>query len=72
MNKALLSAGTHGVVMTTDADAIAPPEWVALNVRVLTSDADVVCGQGEIDPRDAALIPARLHADDALERDPAA
>jgi hypothetical protein len=46
MDKAILSAG-RGIVMTTDADAIAPPEWVALNARALTSGADVVCGQAE-------------------------
>jgi hypothetical protein len=69
MDKALLSAGQRGIVMTTDADATAPPEWVALNIQALTSGADVVCGQAEIDPRDAALIPAHLHADDALERE---
>ena len=32
MDKAILSAGQRGIVMTMDADAIAPPEWVALNV----------------------------------------
>jgi hypothetical protein len=69
MDKAILSAGQRGSVMTTDADAIAPPEWVALNVGALTSGADVVCGQAVIDPQDAALIPAHLHADDALEQE---
>jgi hypothetical protein len=39
MDKAILSAGQRGIVMTMDADAIAPPEWVALNVGALTSGA---------------------------------
>jgi hypothetical protein len=69
MNRASLVAGQRGVVMTTDADSIAPPDWVALNIQALTSGADVVCGQAEIDPQDAALIPAHLHADDVLERE---
>ncbi len=69
MNRASLVAGRRGIVMTTDADAIVPPDWVALNVQALISGVDVVCGQAEIDPQDAALIPAHLHAYDALERE---
>ncbi len=56
-----------GVVMTTDADGIVAPDWIEANMAALDSGADVVCGRAVIDPTEAALIPAHLHADDALE-----
>jgi hypothetical protein len=67
MDRAALLAGPEGVIMTTDADAIVPPDWVALNMAALTAGADAVCGRALIDPEEAAAIPAHLHNDDALE-----
>ena len=67
MDHAAKMAGETGIVMTTDADAVVPPEWVALNMRALNRGADVVCGRALIDPQDATAIPDHLHADDALE-----
>ncbi len=60
-------AGPDGVVLTTDADAIVPPDWVELNLDAVCAGADAVCGKAMIDPREAELIPPHLHADDALE-----
>jgi GT2 family glycosyltransferase len=60
-------AGPHGVLMTTDADSVTPPDWVARNLRAIEQGADIVCGRAVIDTAEAALIPAHLHADDALE-----
>lgn len=60
-------AGPDGVLLTTDADALVPADWVARNLWGLRHGADVVCGRAVIDPAEAALIPAHLHADDALE-----
>jgi GT2 family glycosyltransferase len=60
-------AGDDGVLLTTDADSIAPPDWVMRNVRALRKRADVVCGRAVIDPVEAAIIPAHLHEDDARE-----
>jgi hypothetical protein len=60
-------AGPLGVLLTTDADAIVPFDWVRRNLAALDSGADVVCGRVVVDPVEAALIPAHLHADDALE-----
>ena len=60
-------AGDYGVLLTTDADSIAPPDWVTLNVRALGKRADIVCGRAVIDPVEAAIIPAQLHEDDARE-----
>jgi len=56
-----------GVLLTTDADAIVPPDWVIGNLYALRSGVDIVCGQAVIDPLEAMTIPAHLHADDARE-----
>lgn len=67
VDRAVILAGRDGIVLTTDADAIVPPEWIALNLRALSVGADAVCGQAVIHPEEAALIPAHLHEDDARE-----
>ncbi|MEO9190024.1 MAG: glycosyltransferase family A protein [Acetobacteraceae bacterium] len=54
------------VLMTTDADAVVPPNWIARNLAALAG-ADAVAGQAVIDPVEALPIPARLHEDDARE-----
>jgi len=61
-------AGQDGVVLTTDADAVVPPDWLRRNVTCLELGADLVCGRAVINPADLALIPAHLHADDVLEK----
>jgi hypothetical protein len=67
MQHAAALAGPHGVVLTTDADAVVPPDWVARNLDALAAGADVVCGRARIDPVEARQIADHLHADDALE-----
>lgn len=67
MDHAARLAGPNGVMMTTDADSVVPADWVTLNMRALSCNADVVCGRAVIDPQDATVIPQHLHADDALE-----
>ena len=57
----------EGVILTTDADAEVPDDWVERNLRALQEGADAVCGQAVIDPLEALLIPAHLHEDDARE-----
>ena len=56
-----------GVLLTTDADATVPFDWVSRGLAGLRNGADVVCGRAVIDPLEATLIPEHLHADDALE-----
>ena len=56
-----------GILLTTDADAVAAPDWIERNCKAITAGADVVCGRVVVHPSEAALIPAHLHADDALE-----
>jgi hypothetical protein len=60
-------AGPDGILLTTDADSVASPDWIFRNVRALQRGADIVCGRAIIDPLEAAMIPAHLHADDEQE-----
>jgi hypothetical protein len=53
-----------GVLLSTDADAYVYPNWIAANLLALREG---VAGRIEIDPAEAALIPSRLHEDDARE-----
>jgi Glycosyl transferase family 2 len=57
----------EGVILTTDADAEVPENWVEANLRAIEEGADAVCGQAVIDPFEALLIPEHLHEDDARE-----
>jgi Glycosyl transferase family 2 len=56
-----------GILMTTDADAVAAPDWIERNGKAIAAGADLVCGRVVLSPSEAALIPTHLHADDALE-----
>jgi glycosyltransferase involved in cell wall biosynthesis len=57
----------EAVILTTDADAEVPPNWMEANLRAIEHGADVVCGMAVIDPLEALLIPPHLHEDDARE-----
>jgi GT2 family glycosyltransferase len=61
------SLAEKSVILTTDADAEAPSNWIELNLRAIKQGADAVCGQAVIDPIEALAIPAQLHQDDARE-----
>jgi hypothetical protein len=67
MQSAADQVGDDGILLTTDADAIVPPDWVVRNLHALDKQTDIVCGRAVIDPVEAALIPAHLHEDDARE-----
>jgi len=60
-------AGDTGILLSTDADSVAPPNWIERNYLALANGADAVCGRVTVDHDETALIPAHLHADDALE-----
>ena len=38
-------AGPNGIVLTTDADAVVPPDWVALNLDAVTQARKVCAGR---------------------------
>jgi Glycosyltransferase like family 2 len=61
MDRAAEIAAPDGVLLTTDADARVPSDWVAVNLAAITAGADAVAGRAEIDPVGARLIPDRLH-----------
>ncbi len=67
MTLAAEQAGPAGVLLTTDADSLAPADWLARNLAALAGGAEVVCGQAVIDPVEALAIHPSLHEDDRLE-----
>ncbi|WP_338029710.1 glycosyltransferase [Gluconacetobacter tumulisoli] len=60
-------AGADGILLTTDADGIAAPDWIARTLSAFAAGAQVVCGRARIDPVEALAIPAHLHRDDERE-----
>jgi hypothetical protein len=67
MEAAAQLVAPNGILLTTDADSQVDPNWIAYNLRALRRGADAVAGRIDIDPVEAALIPLRLHEDDARE-----
>jgi glycosyltransferase involved in cell wall biosynthesis len=58
---------TEGMILTTDADAEVPVNWIEANLQAIEEGADAVCGRAVIDPIEALFIPQHLHEDDARE-----
>lgn len=67
MRHADAMCGDGDVLLTTDADGVVAPGWLAGNLAAFAAGAEAVCGRAVIDPADALLIPAHLHEDDARE-----
>jgi hypothetical protein len=67
MELAAQLVGEDGVILTTDADAVVDPDWIAENLRALEAGADAVAGWVDLDAADWAQIPIKLHEDDARE-----
>ena len=59
--------GSGGVLLTTDADGMVAPDWIAANLWHLRDGVDAVAGRAVLSPADAALIPPALHWADAEE-----
>jgi GT2 family glycosyltransferase len=60
-------AGGDGIVLTTDADGVVGPDWLAVNLSALAEGAEAVAGRARIDPRDEARLPRALIEADANE-----
>ena len=67
MHAAAGLASPEGVLLTTDADSRADPQWIATNLAAIARGADAVAGAIELDPADWDKIPYVLHEDDARE-----
>ena len=67
MQAAAALAGPNGVLLTTDADGLVDPDWLAANLAALRAGADVVAGWVELHPIEWGMIPNKLHEDDARE-----
>jgi glycosyltransferase involved in cell wall biosynthesis len=61
------SPNQEAVILTTDADAEVPENWIEVNLQAIEQGADAVCGVAAIDPLEALFIPRHLHEDDARE-----
>jgi glycosyltransferase involved in cell wall biosynthesis len=49
-----------GVLLTSDADSVAAPDWLAVNLAEIEAGADAVAGMALIDGRDVRVLPGRL------------
>ena len=67
MERAAACLGGEGVLLTTDADAVPGPDWLAANLYHLRHGVDAVAGRAVLVPADSARIPPALRAADALE-----
>ena len=67
MARAAGLAGPRGVILTTDADGLVDPDWLAANLAALAAGADVVAGWVDLHPLEWSQIPTKLHEDDARE-----
>lgn len=65
MQAGLPIAGPGGVLLTTDADGMPDPDWIAGNVAALRAGVEAVAGHAAIDPQDEAKLPPRLVAQEA-------
>lgn len=57
--------GASGVLLTTDADATVPADWIEANLRHIDAGCDAVAGMTRMDPEDEATLPAHLGEDEA-------
>lgn len=60
-------AAPDSILMTTDADGRAYPDWISANLAALDAGAEVVAGRAELDSEDADRLPRRLREDDEEE-----
>ncbi|TCK28109.1 glycosyl transferase family 2 [Ancylobacter aquaticus] len=52
--------GVHGALLTTDADTVVAPDWLARNLAGLSAGCGAVAGRFELDPVEAAALPSAL------------
>lgn len=57
--------GAAGVLLTTDADACVPANWIEANLRHIDAGCDAVAGMTRMDPDDEAMLPVHLGEEEA-------
>jgi glycosyltransferase involved in cell wall biosynthesis len=67
MQHASVGLSDTDILVTTDADGQAAPDWILENVKALQQGADAVCGRAEMDSMEELHIPRNLREDDFLE-----
>ena len=67
METAARLAAPDSILMTTDADGRAYPDWISANLAALDAGAEVVAGRAELDSADTDRLPVRLQEDDEVE-----
>ena len=60
------TSASDGVILTTDADSAAAPDWIAANLDAFAAGADAVLGRISLD-EEGARLPPMLHARGKLE-----
>ncbi len=65
LDLAAAMAAEDGVLFTTDADTVLPPDWLSANLAAIAAGADAVAGRAEMAAADAARLPGKLVADEA-------
>ena len=53
-------AGAGKAILSTDADTVVAPDWIALNLHALEHGADVVGGSIDVLPEELAALPPRV------------
>jgi hypothetical protein len=51
---------SDGILLTSDADSRAAPDWIARNLAAIEAGADAVAGHFVLDPHEEAMLPAPL------------
>eukprot|EP01037_Dinobryon_pediforme_P001475 gene1479-1496_t len=64
MRRAADLVAPEGVLLTTDADSVAAPDWLAVNLAEIEAGADAVAGMAVIDSQDTRGLPERLLAEE--------
>ncbi len=67
MQWAAARAGEDGILLTTDADGVVGPDWMAVNFAAIGGGAEAVAGRSLLDPNDEARLPPAMIEADASE-----
>ena len=61
------TAGSNGVILSTDADTEVAPDWMAQNLREIAAGADAVGGLIRLDNQERSRLPEQIRSMQALD-----